>query len=70
MDKTYQDIHYVNFDHEEVFVMRQVRINEIQMHETYIEIFISTINMFTEKPDNRLAVVIIPKLRNHKLIID
>lgn len=70
MDKKFQDIHYINPACEEVFVMRQVHINEINMHETSIEIFINTINPLTGETEEKLACVFLPKLKGYKLVID
>lgn len=70
MDKKFQDIRYINSACEVVFIMRQVNITEINMHETSIEIFINTINPLTGAIEDKLACIFLPKLKGYKLVIE
>lgn len=64
MDKHYQDIHYTNSHTRDEFVIRCVQIVYIDTDEDFINIY------FRTKDDQSVRMLVVPKLRGSKLIID
>lgn len=63
MDKTFQDIHFIDINETEYFVLRMVQIQNINMTASnLIEIVIKETNI--EKS------ILLPKMRGFKLLID
>ena len=71
MDKKYQDIHYIeNKSRKNVFVLREIQIQNISFKDTYIEIDYIKITPTTLSYGAIIKTIIIPKLEGHLLIID
>ena len=71
MDKKFQDIHLVDSNNKELFVLRMVEIESIDMHDSnsiiiWIEIYSTDPGIW--KPLK--APIYLPKMKGCKLIID
>lgn len=62
MDKTYQDISYMDNDGNRAFVLRQVTIHKMIFNFSSIEIYYHR--------DENLCKIVCSKLQGYKIIID
>lgn len=71
MDKKFQDIHLVDSNNKELFVLRMVEIESIDMHDG--NLIIIWIESYSTDPGiwkSSKAPIYLPKMKGCKLIID